>query len=59
MSWEEKLNEGERILLWWYKKIGEAGHGDLTIYFEKSNNKIDIKPTPNIRTEEEQKIFEK
>lgn len=58
-KWEEKLNESEKILLWWYRKIGEAGHGDLTIHFEKLHNKIDIKPSPNIRTEEEQRIFEK
>lgn len=59
MNWDEKLRENEEILLWWYRKIGKMGHGDLTIKIEKSNNKIEIRPTLNIRTEEEQKIFVK
>lgn len=58
-KWEEKLNESEKILLWWYRKIGEAGHGEIKILFNKENCRIDIDPTPRIRDNETQRLFEK
>ena len=59
MNWNIKVEEYEKILLWWYRKIAEMGHGDLTIKIEKSNNKIEIVPGPKIRHQEEQEVFEK
>ena len=59
MNWNNKVMEYEKILLWWYRRIAEMGHGDLTVKIEKSNNKIEIIPGPKIRKFEEQEVFEK
>lgn len=57
MNWEEKLNETEKTLLWWYRKMGEMEHGDLTIYFKNGNkNKIDIQPAPTNGTNRQEEV---
>ena len=59
MNWNNKVSEYEEILLWWYRRIAEMEHGDLTIKIEKSDNKIEIIPGPKMRHQEEQEVFEK
>jgi len=61
-EWEELVKKKERHLVWWFRKLAEAGHGDISVEIrQKKGDKsyIEIRPTPAIRTDEEQAVFEK
>lgn len=58
-KWERKLEEHKLILLCWYERIGEMGHGEITIRFEQSSNKVEIVPMPKIRSVAEHKVISK
>ena len=53
MTWEDNLNEKEIMLKQLFIAIGSAGHGKLTIVFNKGNNRIDITPEPTFRDTQE------
>lgn len=59
MTWVEKLNESERTLLWWYRKIGEAGHGEIIVDISKKSDKIEICAKPRIRDVKAQSVYQK
>lgn len=58
-KWKNKLEEHREILLSWYERIGEMGHGEITVKFEESNNRMEIIPVPKIRNIEEHKLITK
>lgn len=58
MSWEDEIKRGEHALLFWYRKITKAGHGHISIDISKNSGKITIEPTPTIRDEEAQSVFD-
>lgn len=41
----------------WFDKITEAGHGNLTVVVNKDNGKIDVRPELSICNMEEQAVF--
>jgi hypothetical protein len=60
-EWEELVQKQEQRLVWWFRKLAESGYGDISIEIRKKKGDksyIEIRPTPAIRTAEEQAIFE-
>ncbi len=53
MTWEDKLNEHEKILTELYRAIGNAGHGQIRIMFNEKNKTIEIVPEVSIRSAKE------
>ncbi len=58
MDWQKTVEDNEQILLYWYRKIASSGHGDITVEISQSAGKIEIKPTPKIRDNKAQLVFD-
>ncbi|MBU1864269.1 MAG: hypothetical protein KKH94_11440 [Candidatus Omnitrophica bacterium] len=56
-DWKTKVSENKSIVDFWYAKITEAGHGNLTVCVNKDNGTIDIRPELSIRNMEEQRVY--
>lgn len=61
-EWEEQAKNAEKALLYWFWKGVKLGYADIEVEIRKKKDDkgyIEVRPTPAIRTAEEQAIFEK
>lgn len=58
MKWEETVEEREQHLHIWFQKLAEVGHGEITVVFNRENNRIEINAQIRTRDGAALKIFE-